>query len=248
VIENMGGARIDLDSAQTSLQLQNTGLPPILLSGISDQTVDTLGTTILVFRETIIAGIDSGDYAVSVNIRGSSNGAPFSRTISTGVVTIGGDIFFGPFSVSPNLVLQGQQNINVIMRIGNLGLPLPIDLIGTKITFRDSLGAELLVPTLTRTDTLTILQSIPDNELTFQFDIPADFPVGPISINGQISLDGGALIKTSPAALGTITVFSGVNLVYIATSLSDTSVVPNQAVEFTLALEDTGRVPNLPGI
>jgi hypothetical protein len=126
------------------------------------------------------------------------------------------------------------------MFVGNNGIPLSIDSSGTTIFLRQS-GIDISPqPVITRIDTLQTLSLIPDNQLNFEFDVPADFPLGIVEVWGQISLDSAALVKESIAPITTFEVFSGAHLEYIPGTLSDTQVVPRQDISFNITVQDTG--------
>jgi hypothetical protein len=239
-IVNNGQAFIDLDSTQTTLTLLTTPYT-ILLSGNSDTRISGGGdTTTLTFRATTISGISPADYAVSVNLVGTSTGESYSQTLNAGQVTIGGDVFFAGGTVTPNVALQGEDGILVLMVIGNNGTPLGIDSLNTKVIFKQA-GVEIIPqPSLRRIDTLVTLERIPNNRLFFEFDVPQDFPLGEIEVFGRISLDGATLVKTSIQPIATFEVFGGSRIKYIANSLSEDQVVPRQNISFNITVTDSG--------
>jgi hypothetical protein len=242
-VQNIGIAYVDLDSMQTRLRILGTTYDNILLSGASPVRINSGSIVSLLFRERFldIDSISPGDYAVQVDLIGTSTGAAFSQTIDAGQLTIGeGVVFFTGGNVTPDIVLLGQGPIIVDMFVGNNGVPLPIDSSGTAIYLRQS-GLDIIPqPVITRTDSLDTLALIQDNLLTFQFDVPADYPLGIIEVWGEISLDDGALVKESIAPIATFEVFSGAYLEYIPGTLSDTQVVPRQDISFNITVEDTG--------
>ncbi len=240
-VVNTGETRIDLDSTRTSLILENTPII-IFLSDTSDQTISGPGdTTILVFRPTEITGIPSGvDYGIEVNLAGSASGSNFSRTFQAGQVSVGGQVFFGPAAINPSIALQGQDSILVTFQLGNNGIPLGIDTSGTTLIFRDESATEVLVPSLTRIDTLTLLQTIPNNTFRYIFNVPADFSTGAIDIQARVSLDGGNLIRLSIQDYITFNVLSAGNAAYVDNSITGNLVVPGQTTLLTLALADSG--------
>jgi hypothetical protein len=240
-IINSGEADIELDSTRTRFIISGTPYTNILLSGASPNIISGNDTTQLIFRDTLIQGLDASDYTIQINLVGTSNTSFYDNTINAGQVTIGGDIYFVGGEVTPSNVLLGQQGVVVEMIIGNQSSRLGIDNVGTTLTFERD-GVPLPTPpTLTRTDALDTLEQIGDNRLYFTFDVPAGYPVDTIFVNGQISLDGGTIVKTSLTPIGNFVVSTGAKLEYLANSLSVTEVVPRQSnVLFRVSVIDTG--------
>jgi hypothetical protein len=238
-VVNTGEAYIDLNT-QTSLNLLTTPFSAILLSGTSPTKIAGGDTVMLIFTETNITGISPGDYAVQVTLNGTTTGMSYNQTLNTGQVTIGGQVFFTGGSVVPDVVLQGQPNITVNMIIGNDGSVLTIDSIGTTVIFRQSSVDITPQPTIVRTDTLDSLYHIPNNQLSFVFDVPPDFPPGEIEVWGQISLDGGSLAKQSITPITTFDVFGGSAVFYVSGSVSESQVVPRQEIAFNIMVSDSG--------
>jgi hypothetical protein len=228
---------------QTRLRILGTIYNNILLSPASPIRLNPGSIVTLLFRDTFIDidSISPGDYAVQIDLLGTSTGTAFSQTIDAGQLTIGeGVIFFTGGNVTPDIALLGQGSIVVDMFVGNNGIPLSIDSSGTTIFLRQS-GIDISPqPVITRIDTLQTLSLIPDNQLNFEFDVPADFPLGIVEVWGQISLDSAALVKESIAPITTFEVFSGAHLEYIPGTLSDTQVVPRQDISFNITVQDTG--------
>ncbi|MCK5643138.1 MAG: hypothetical protein KAJ19_20180, partial [Gammaproteobacteria bacterium] len=168
-IMNQGGAIVNLDSTNTRLRILTT-TDIIYLSGASPSRINPGATVTLEFIETLIDSISPGDYAVQVDLVGLSNSAPYSQTIDAGQLTIGsGVVFFTGGNVAPQITLRGQGPILVDMFVGNNGVPLPIDSIGTTILFKYSHLPDSLIipqPTVIRTDNLDTLQLEPNNHLT----------------------------------------------------------------------------------
>jgi hypothetical protein len=240
-VVNTGESSIQIDTTQTTLVLESSPALVFTFSDTSDLVVDGNGdTTILVFKESVITGIPADDYSLTLNLIGTSNSSSYSSTFNVGTITVGGQIFFGPAQVTPNQVIQGERNLVAIMQIGNNGVPLTIDSLGTTLIFRDEFSNTLFVDSLTRTDTLTVLRSISDNELTFSFNVPADFELGVIDVFGKISLDNNSIEKESLNPITNFTVTSGANVLYVDNSLAPTQVVPNEDVLFSVALFDSG--------
>ena len=238
---NTGEAAIVLDSNATYLDLITTNYDTILLSGLSPRTVAGGDTIDLIFRPTYITGVAPADYAVQLTANGSSTSKPYTATIATGQITIGGDVYFNGGSVVPAVVLQGQQNVTVNMIIGNDGTPLPIDVAGTTVSFRKSGVAIVPQPALTRADVLDTLSQTPFNTLIFTFNAPQSVDWdGTIEVWGQLSLDGGVILKNSQNPITTFEVSSGTKPVFVNGSLSEDQVVPRQTVSFSLTLADTG--------
>jgi hypothetical protein len=96
------------------------------------------------------------------------------------------------------------------------------------------------VDSLRRTDTLTVLKTIQDNQLTFSFNIPADFELGEIDVFGKISLDNQSIEQTSSARITSFIVNSGANILYVDNSLAPSQAVPDENVLFSIALYDSG--------
>ncbi len=236
---NNGQAGIALDSARTTLSINGT-VYAIPLAGTSDQTLNGLDSTLLAFRQTLITGVPAGDYPVTITLAGWSNGSSYVQQIEAGQITIGGQIIFGPARVSPGYVLQGQSNVTVIMQVENNGAPIPIDSLGTRLIFKDEAQNELLVSTISRADSLTVLQTIPNNELRFVFDVPQDFPLGRINVFARLSLNSGNIIKTSLQPITSFRVLIGARVTYMSNTLTPASVVPRQNVPFTISLYDSG--------
>jgi hypothetical protein len=239
-VTNNGGGFVDLDSNQTQLRILGTPYNNILLSGNSATRISSNDTVSLIFRATLISGIAPGDYAVQTDLIGTSTGRSFSQTLDAGQVTVGGDVFFAGGNVDPDIVLHGQGPVIVDMFVGNNGVELSIDSVGTTIILKQE-GVDIIPqPTIIRTDTLDTLYQVVDNRLTFEFTVPQTFPLGEIEVWGQISLDGGSLIKESIAPIALFEVFSGTQLTYIPGSISETQVVPRQETAFSLSIADTG--------
>ena len=238
---NTGESNIQIDTTLTTLVMESSPTLVFTLSDTSDLNVAGNGdTTILVFNESVITGIAADDYSLTLNLNGISNLSVFSSTFNVGTITVGGQIFFGPAQVTPNQVIQGQRNLSAIMQVGNNGVPLSIDSLGTTLIFRDQLSTTLFVDSLTRTDTLTVLRSITDNDLTFTFNVPADFQLGDIDVFGKISLDNNSIERESLNPITSFIVNSGANIVFVDSSLSPTEAVLNEDVIFSVALFDSG--------
>ena len=235
-VTNSGEALIELDSTATALKLLTTPYNNILLSGKSPTRIASGDTVSLIFKETFITGVSPADYVVQADLNGISTGRSFSQSISAGQINIGGQVSWGTAVVTPNQVNQGENNIHVLMNVRNDGAPLSIDTLGTTILFKNLALTELFVDSLRRVDTLTVLRSIPNNALEYEFNVPADFETGDIGIYGQISLDNSAIVKQSATANTTFNVISGSNIVYAANSAIPTSAVPNETVRFILDL------------
>ena len=249
-VVNTGEATLILDSTLTSLNLLTTPFGAIELSGTSPIRIAGGDTVTLIFTETIISGISPGDYAVQISLNGISTGMAYNQTLNTGQVTIGGQVFFTGGSVVPDVVLQGQPNITVNMIVGNDGSDLSIDSIGTYVDFRQSGVLISPQPAIVRTDALDTLYHSPTNQLSFVLDVPADFPLGDIEVYGNISLDGGSLVKQSITSIATFQVFGGAELFYVSGSVSESQVVPRQEIAFNITVADSGTsgltlVPNL---
>ncbi len=235
---NDGEADLYLDSTRTTLALLTTPYDSIGLSSSSSIKLAGGDSTTITFQGTNITGIAPADYAVRVRLVGTTTGQNYNNIIDAGQVTIGGDVFFAGGSVVPDVVVRGQSSVVVNMIVGNNGTPLPIDAAGTTVIFKKN-GLDIVPqPTVIRTDTLTILDQVPDNHLTFVFDVPVTFPLDDIDVFGQISLDGGTLIKTSVEPIAVFNVFSGANLVYIPNSVSHSQVVPRQEVTFSMNIAE----------
>ena len=111
---------IFLDSTQTSLNLITTSYNAILLSGNSPVEIAGGDSLYLLFRPTYITGVAPADYAVQLTLTGTSTDRAYNKTIASGQVTIGGDVYFNGGSVIPTVVLQNQQNVRVNMVIVRL--------------------------------------------------------------------------------------------------------------------------------
>jgi hypothetical protein len=239
-VVNSGQAPIILDSTKTYLSILTTPITTYLAGNSPVKVIGSGDTTTLLFRPKLINAVAVGDYALQATLVGSSNSAPFSNNISVGQVNIGGDISILSIQVSDNFVVQGQPNITGTMTVGNNGIPLPIDSVDTKLVFRDASNAIVNMANLSRTDTLTVLRKVPNNELGFRFDIPANLPQGRINIYGQISLDGGTKFKQTQVPLSTFNVLSDASVNYVTSTLSPSQVVPRQQVPLSIALYDSG--------
>ncbi len=113
---------------------------------------------------------------MEVDLIGTSNGSYFSQTLSTGEVSIGGDIVFVGGSITPKTTwIQNDTGVVANVVVANNGSPVPIEVSGTTIEIRDQFDAVVLVNNLTRIDNLDTLESISNNILSYRFDIPADF-------------------------------------------------------------------------
>jgi hypothetical protein len=217
----------------------------ILLSGTSPTQVNTGATVTLDFTETFIDidSISAGDYPVQVDLFGISTGATYSQTIDAGQLTIGsGVVFFSGGNVTPEITLRGQGPVLAEMYVGNNGVPLPIDSTGTTLLFKYSSIPDSLIipqPIVIRTDSLDTLEISQNNRLTFEFDVPIDFPLEQIDVYGRISLDNAALERESVAPIAGFEVFTGAALKYVPGSLSSTQVVPRQEVSFSIRIADT---------
>jgi len=245
-IINNGEADIELDSTRTRFIISGTPYTNFLLSGASPNVISGNDTTQLIFRELFIDSLPAADYTIQVNLVGTSNTSFYDNTINAGQVTIGGDIYFVGGEVTPSNVLLGQQGVVVEMIIGNQSSRLGIDNVGTTLTFERD-GVPLPTPpTLTRTDALDTLEQIGDNRLYFTFDVPAGYPVDTIYVNGQISLDGGTIVKTSLTPIDYFVVSTGAKLEYIANSVTvnnipNPQVIPRQTdAIFRVSVVDTG--------
>jgi hypothetical protein len=245
-VSNSGEATVRLDSTTTTLELQGTSIL-IPLSGTSpDVVAANPDTTDLIFRETLITGIAEGEYNLILTIRGTSNGAPYTKTMGAGVFAFG-DSLLSITSINvvgSDVVLQGASGLEVLMTVSNTGEPLTIDqaIDETTLFFRDPVSGTLRnadVLNLQRTDTLTILRSIPSNQLRFQFDLTENYPVGLTHIYGQISLENNLLVKESNT-FAELTVQTAGNVLYVDGTFTPDTIVARQNVSFRAAFADTG--------
>ncbi len=242
-VVNLGQSTIDLDSTRTVIRFNGVPVGTFgpLLSGISDQTIGstitTNDTTDLIFRPGTIPNIPVGTYSVLVDLVGQSNGIFYSQTITTGDVSIGGDLLITGGSVSPTTVIQGQTGLVVNYTVANRGAQVPLETIGTTIEVRNDLNQVVFVDNLVRLDTVDTLFSIENNVLSFQFDAPITFD-GSYRIYGLAKPQG--LPQLGPTEVATFNVFSGADLVYVTGSLTPGNVVPAENVQFLVDLYDNG--------
>jgi len=241
-VTNRGQAGVQLNRDSTRLNIVGTSYRIPL--DISSPT--TLGaapdTTELIFRDTLLTGIETGEYNLTVDLIGSSNEAAFNAQIDAGVLAYGDSlIVINSIGIVGNdRVLQGTQGVRVNMVVSNTSLAQPIDSAATRLKFflADNPGIEQFMDNLRRTDTLTVL---PEGESTFSFifDVPETYPIGETQIFGQLSLSGGSVLVES-SSFDQLFIESGANIDYLAVSADPDSVVPGQKVAFRLDFFNSG--------
>ncbi len=240
-IYNSGQATIILDPATTTLNIVGTAYKIPL--DVTSPTVILAApdTTVLVFRDTLLTGLATNEYALTVSLNGTTNQAAYSNELDAGSLAYGqGLIVINTIGiVGSDHVLQGEKGMTVNMVVSNTSIPLVIDSTNTILIFRDHVtSGQYFMDNLHRLDTLTILP-VGTSTLKFSFDVPLTHPVGQTDIYGQISLDNGSIVNES-SVYDELFVQSGANAHFLAGSVQPDSVVRNETVSFSLSYINTG--------
>ncbi|MGD9486645.1 MAG: hypothetical protein AB7W47_01360 [Calditrichaceae bacterium] len=241
-VVNTGEATVELDSNLTTIEIQGTSYL-IGLAGTSPQTIRAFpDTTELVFRSTLITGIQSQEYPLRLHVRGTSNKAAYQSDHDAGIFAYGAGLvsITSVGIVGDNRVIPGQTGIQVIMTVSNSGIPLQIDPAGTTLILKSAADGSIRnVNNLNRTDTLTVLKTSSNNRLQFVFDLPDPFPLGQTNIFGQISLDNGNLVKES-ATFEDMIVLSKANISYVSGSMNPDTLIRRQTDSFAFTFYNAG--------
>ncbi|HED11594.1 MAG TPA: hypothetical protein ENJ10_12960, partial [Caldithrix abyssi] len=240
-IYNDGQATIVLDPATTTLNIVGTAYKIPL--DVTSPTIiaATPDTTELVFRDTLLTGLATDEYPLTVTLNGTTNKAAYNNELDAGSLAYGqGLVVINTIGiVGSDRVLQGETGMVVNMVVSNTSIPLSIDSSNTILIFRDHISsAQYFMDNLHRLDTLTILP-VGTSTLQFGFDVPLTYPVGQTDIYGQISLDNGSIVNES-SVYDELFVQSGANAHFVAGTVQPDSVVKNETVSFALSYVNTG--------
>ncbi|RMH63466.1 MAG: hypothetical protein D6677_07120 [Calditrichaeota bacterium] len=240
-IFNAGQATIILNPAQTTLNIVGTAYH-IPLDVTSPRIIRaTPDTTELIFRDTLLTGLASGEYTLTVTLSGTTNGAAYQNELDAGSLAYGsGLVVINTVGIVGNdHVLQGTAGMEVNMVVSNTSIPLTIDSSATRLIFRDAVTSnENFMENLHRLDTLTILP-VGTSTLRFGFDVPVSYPVGETDIYGYLSLDNGS-VTTESSVNDQLFVQSGSNAHYSAQSLAPDTVIAREKVALALDFYNTG--------
>ncbi len=249
VVLNHGQATVLLDTSQTTMQIRyvnsSTVAHAVKLDASSPKVIASQpDSTQLVFHEEVLP-IAAGEYELFLHLVGTTNDSVFSEDLYAGQFVFG-DSIIAIKSIqiqTDDHVLQGADSIVVYMKVSNSEGPKTITPDLTKLIFKGpnkSDDRDAFVLNMQRLDTLTILKNEENNLLKFQFDITDNFPAGDYTeIYGQIGLDDGDIVKVSNTFDKLYVQTSG-NALYVEDTFAPDSVVPQEKVKFTLALNDTG--------
>ncbi|MEJ2545433.1 MAG: hypothetical protein P8Y99_15330, partial [Calditrichaceae bacterium] len=242
-VSNPGNVDVPINTSNSTFSFAD-GSGHSFSAVLSSPTLLPANTTniTLQFSDAVIdENFLGGKYTPEIQIAGSGSYSSMNGILITdpAELTIGDtDITIGLVQVSD--VLQGTDGVTATFSVLNTDIPLSIDPYPqTRIEFQQG-GVSYPVNNLQRLDDLTTLQTNVPNNFEFQFDIPADYPVGNTDVFVILSLDDEVLIISPAEPSGSFQVLSGGNAQYVSNSLNPGQVIPRQSINFQADFENTG--------
>ena len=249
-ISNTGSTPVILDPASTLFRILS-GTDTITATLISPLTLFADSTTDLSFDSALVY-FSEGTYLTEIQIVGSFNDDSLNQTITTGQLQVGGDIqitslLFPGLPPIPFFQL-GEQNALIRMSIENFRTDtLQIDSALTTLVFRDAgTGSQIssMLFNLRRADNDSILLPQTITELDFEFDIPASgLDLGRYWIQGLARASNGIdppFDAQTADDFAQFNITSGAELNYQANSLVPELGIPNQNIQFSANVGNTG--------
>ncbi len=240
-VANSGQATLLLNRASTTLTIVGTSYHIHLDPLSPDVIAATPDSTTLVFRDTLLTGMASGEYQLTLSLNGTTNQAAYQQDLDAGAFAYGqGLVVITTIGIEGNdHVIQGQTGQYVNMVVSNSSIALAIDSSATYPVFKDHTdGTQRFMQNLIRLDTLKILP-VGTSTLRFKYDVPSTYPVGQTDIYGQVSLDGGSVV-TNSTTFDILYVQSSANAHYLAASIVPDTVVISEMVDSRLRFYNTG--------
>ena len=230
---NDGGAPLHINS-NTILRLVRTNstgsLTPVGINLALSDTLLNPGDTdnLLQFGDIILS--EPGSFRVFVELEGTVYGRAYRQVYDTEqFISVGEQVAINAINIVPSTTAPGETAL-LKVAVGNSGAPVSIDP-SAVLDFRYNDGTNEILPVenLTRIDTLTMLPSGVDT-LRWTFDIPFDARTAAAKVDVTLSFESG-LIMAGPQT-GNFRISTGVQLEYVAGSLTPDPVIPGQNVQF----------------
>ena len=241
-VGNIGGINYSLDGSTTLRLVKENDLDTEILiplnTGFTPSSLPAGGEVTLIFQLQQLNLL--GNFRLFLDISGTAGGQQvnFPGISTPQSISVGGDISFSSFDVTPAIVALGQQGVTATLAITNQGgSALPIDAAETVLVFNYVSDGEPLPIIAQRQDTLTALPAGELASLIWNFDIPQGARSDDVNTQARLSFDNG---EDTTSFSTTFFIESNANISYVDASLTPASVVPGADVLFEASFLNSG--------